>query len=105
MKFTTERLKEIIQEELDKIQQESKFDNPQFKKRMEVIKGMLEKNSSVTMYKISLEDIEDGTYLRAFDSWSGGLMGAARRNKHDALVQLLQKLRYDVFGGEGVEMK
>ena len=105
MKITQKQLKQMIKEEVQSVLKESVFNDPQIQKRLKIIKGILQKNPNITLYKISLEDMEDGTHQRAFDSWSGGLMGAARRNKDKKLVDLLQKLRYDIFGGDNLEMK
>ena len=98
-KMDLSKLNENIQEE----QLEEAEMNEEDSRRVAVYNHL--KQSDDEMYKIGAEDMEDESYKDSFDSWSGTLANRAKKKGDMTLLALLQKLRYDQYGAEGIDMK
>ena len=98
-KMDLSKLNENIQEE----QLEEAEMNEEDSRRVAVYNHL--KQSDDEMYKIGAEDMADGSYKDSFDSWSGTLANRAKKKGDMTLLALLQKLRYDQYGAEGIDMK
>jgi len=95
MKITKQRLREIIKEELSRTLKEDEA-HAMAEKQIKALIGAMQKN--IEAYAEPLQDVKNGSYEDAMDSWLREIQMYAKRAKQPEIAQLASRAHANWFG-------